>query len=119
MEHRWAAKEAVIKAVKPRKLTLHQIIVFSGNRKIIDNDNETYAVILDRPPPPEPSQETNKQELEGGYPPMKDFDELDGQIVRLSISHDGDYAYAVCMAPTMPEPGDVGGDAAAREDKKL
>ena len=50
---------------------------------------------------------------------MKDFDELDGQIVRLSISHDGDYAYAVCMAPTMPEPGDVGGEAAAREDEKL
>ena len=108
----------MIKAVKPRKLTLHQIIVFSGNRKVIDNDNETYAVILDRPPP-EPSQETNKQELEGGCSLMKDFDELDGQIVRLSISHDGDYAYAVCMAPTMPEPGDVGGEAAAREDEKL
>ena len=50
---------------------------------------------------------------------MKGFDELDGQIVRLSISHDGDYAYAVCMAPTMLEPGDVGGEAAAREDEKL
>lgn len=109
----------MIKAVKPRKLTLHQIIVFSGNRKVIDNDNETYAVILDQPPPLETSRETSEQELEGGCPPMKDFDELDGQIVRLSISHDGDYAYAVCMAPTMLEPGDVGGEVAAKEDEKL
>ena len=109
----------MIKAVKPRKLTLHQIIVFSGNRRVVENDNETYAVILDRPPSPEPPQETNEQELEGGYSPMKGFDELDGQIVRLSISHDGDYAYAVCMAPTMPEPGDVGGESAVREDGNL
>ena len=49
---------------------------------------------------------------------MKDFDELDGQIVRLSISHDGDYAYAVCMAPTMPEPGDVGGGKPLPEKMK-
>jgi len=42
-------------------------------------------------------------------------DDLPGQIAKVSISHDGDYATAVCLAAEEPMPGDVGGEAAARE----
>lgn len=38
----------------------------------------------------------------------------EGQEVQISISHESDYATAVCLAPEMPTPGDVGGEAAAR-----
>lgn len=41
-------------------------------------------------------------------------DERPGQVARISISHDGEYATAVCMAAESPLPGDVGGEAAAR-----
>jgi holo-[acyl-carrier protein] synthase len=40
--------------------------------------------------------------------------DYDGQIVPISISHDGEYATAVCIAPVEPVPGDVGGEAEAR-----
>lgn len=38
-----------------------------------------------------------------------------GQIAKLSISHDGDYAIAMCIASEEPVGGDVGGEAHARE----
>ncbi len=41
--------------------------------------------------------------------------DLSGQIARVSISHDGDYATAVCLAAEEPADGDVGGEVAARE----
>lgn len=47
----------------------------------------------------------------------EDFDadaELDGQLAKISISHDGVYATAVCLAAEEPSLGDVGGEAAAR-----
>lgn len=37
-----------------------------------------------------------------------------GQMAAISISHDSDYATAVCIAPFAPLTGDVGGEAAAR-----
>lgn len=37
-----------------------------------------------------------------------------GQMVAVSISHDSEYATAVCIAPLETMPGDVGGEAAAR-----
>ncbi|KAK5163224.1 uncharacterized protein LTR77_010810 [Saxophila tyrrhenica] len=40
--------------------------------------------------------------------------ELLGTVAKLSISHDGDYATAVCLAAEEPQEGDVGGEAAAR-----
>lgn len=42
------------------------------------------------------------------------YGQLDGQIAKISISHDGDYATAICMAAEETMPGDVGGEAAAR-----
>lgn len=44
-----------------------------------------------------------------------DVSDIEGQVVRLSISHDGDYAMAVALALVEPMQGDVGGEAAARE----
>ena len=38
-----------------------------------------------------------------------------GQIAKISISHDGDYATAVCLAAEEPMQGDVGGEAGARD----
>ena len=43
------------------------------------------------------------------------FDDLSGQVVKVSISHDGEYATAVCLAADEPDDGDVGGEAAARK----
>ena len=40
--------------------------------------------------------------------------DLSGQIAKISISHDGEYATAVCMAAEEPMDGDVGGETAAR-----
>ncbi|RMZ07329.1 hypothetical protein D0860_05152 [Hortaea werneckii] len=42
-------------------------------------------------------------------------DDLSGQIAKISISHDGEYATAVCLAAEEPMDGDIGGEAAARE----
>lgn len=44
-----------------------------------------------------------------------DVSDIEGQVVRLSIAHDGDYATAVALVPTEPMLGDVGGEAAARD----
>lgn len=45
---------------------------------------------------------------------QRDPDDASGQIAKISISHDTDYATAVCMATEDPIPGDVGGEATAR-----
>ncbi|KAK4498865.1 hypothetical protein PRZ48_009375 [Zasmidium cellare] len=42
------------------------------------------------------------------------YGELEGQIAKVSISHDTGYATAVCLAADEPMDGDVGGEAAAR-----
>lgn len=39
---------------------------------------------------------------------------LSGQVAQISISHDFNYATAVCLAAQEPMEGDVGGEAAAR-----
>lgn len=44
-----------------------------------------------------------------------DVKETAGQIAKISISHDGEYATAVCLAAEEPMDGDVGGEATARE----
>ncbi|KAI7209937.1 hypothetical protein KC343_g2176 [Hortaea werneckii] len=68
------------------------------------------------------NESTNEQRREP-YPPYEhDFtsaeaqtDDLSGQIAKISISHDGEYATAVCLAAEEPMEGDVGGEAVARE----
>ena len=48
-------------------------------------------------------------------PSDKRYSDLCGQIARISISHDGEYATAVCLVAEEPIQGDVGGEAAARQ----
>ncbi|KAK3115633.1 hypothetical protein LTR53_004840 [Teratosphaeriaceae sp. CCFEE 6253] len=48
------------------------------------------------------------------HAPVSDNDPS-GQVAKISISHDGEYVTAVCLAAEEPRTGDVGGEAAARE----
>ncbi|TAQ91612.1 hypothetical protein B7494_g122 [Chlorociboria aeruginascens] len=75
---RFAAKEAAIKAYSTRQLTYHDIIIHSLPSK---NGRSQAPVALIKP-------EKGKWK--------------DSQIVPLSISHDGDYATAVCLSATNP-----------------
>ena len=77
---RWAAKEAVVKACSWRRLMFDEIMVLKeeGGKRI-------YGVILD------------EREVMGRY--VEEIQgEPAGQVVQLSISHDGEYATAVCLA---------------------
>lgn len=172
LSYRWAAKEAAIKAVKPRRVTLMEVEIWPSHSK------EPFAVILSKAPPTESAESTETaDELETGRPLQADSDDhtlvfrkinapedpllgdevksvrlksvradedlektrekskqknaimqgadqvlhdllnedCGGQIARLSISHDGDYACAVVIAMSEPASNDVGGEAAARE----
>jgi hypothetical protein len=81
MPTRFAAKEAVIKAHHNRRLTYHSIIIHLGSSKQLEASDRVqgskapYAVVI---------SESGSWE--------------DGQEVKLSISHDGGYATAVCLA---------------------
>ncbi|OQO02573.1 hypothetical protein B0A48_12101 [Cryoendolithus antarcticus] len=127
---RWAAKEAVIKACHWRDLSVQevQIMVSKESRKI-------YGVILDERQETEKlslgtlshvideAVETAKHEGDGAdaygtYPEVVSGKPKAGPgiVVRVSISHDGQYATAVCVAVADEGvAGDVGGEAAARE----
>lgn len=115
---RWAAKEAVIKAVKPRRILLRDVVVLSHPKDPSDpSSGGVYAVVLDKPfdtkPTSEPIPATqhrplkffdkNKDKLQAlqAEDIAKSVQSLEGEVVNLSISHDGDYACAVCIAPTM------------------
>lgn len=55
------------------------------------------------------------KESDGDFVPAEmQNDDLSGQIAKISISHDGEYATAVCLAAEQPAEGDVGGEAVAR-----
>jgi phosphopantetheinyl transferase (holo-ACP synthase) len=92
MPTRFAAKEAVIKAHHNRRLTYHSIAIHNRSSKlrdpsdIVEGSKAPYAVVI---------SESGSWE--------------DGQEVKLSISHDGDYATAVCLAyePNPSEPNKV------------
>jgi holo-[acyl-carrier protein] synthase len=76
MPGRFAAKEAAIKAHHSRRLTFQDISILSTSNPNLDTGSKApVAVVV-------PSN--------GNYE--------DGQEIRVSISHDGDYATAVCMA---------------------
>ncbi|GAB7324967.1 hypothetical protein MBLNU13_g08772t1 [Cladosporium sp. NU13] len=95
---RWAAKEAVVKACSWRRLMFDEIQILrdEGSRRV-------YGVILDRPEVRRAmggegwgrKNETRSEAL--GEDGVEDED-IPGQIVKISISHDGEYATAVCLA---------------------
>ncbi|KAK6437072.1 hypothetical protein LTR95_006738 [Oleoguttula sp. CCFEE 5521] len=127
---RWAAKEAVIKACHWRDLSMQevQILVLKESRKI-------YGVVLDERQDMEKlSLGTLSHIIDEAVETAKNGDEAadadesgstvvsgepkagPGTVVRVSISHDGQYATAVCVAVADEGvAGDVGGEAAARE----
>ncbi|KAK5117919.1 hypothetical protein LTR85_008693 [Meristemomyces frigidus] len=151
---RWAAKEAVIKAVHWRRLSFKHIQILRRNPDHIEG-GPLYALILDQPassrPNPSvkdhaqspagaeqsntehasdseshlghpdvatdwPSAQRPRDPTEDGHTPAElQNDGLPGQTAQISISHDGEYATAVCLAAEEPSAGDVGGEASARE----
>lgn len=164
---RWAAKEAVIKAIRSRDLTLTQVEIHrypaiqAGANSV---RRGVFALILDKPaekPVPnrtrrvdfgKPTDEqdvaqdieksshedlsehssmerlfegfaedgienapaTQNKVTEKGESREVPYEELEGQIAKISISHENDIATAVCIAYEEPLEGDVGGEAAAR-----
>jgi phosphopantetheine--protein transferase-like protein len=81
---RWAAKEAVVKACSWRRLMFDEVMVLKE-----DGGKRVYGVILDE-------REVRKNDESDT---MRQWhEEPAGQVVQLSISHDGEYATAVCLA---------------------
>ncbi|KAF2455097.1 hypothetical protein BDY21DRAFT_79063 [Lineolata rhizophorae] len=113
---RWAAKEAVIKANAPRKLGFHDIVIAKNDFR------EPIAIVLDKPwtrgllcKPVNDIEERDSSHFiqcsdsdrpeSGSENARKNHDRLNleseglhGQIARLSISHDGEYVTAACLA---------------------
>ncbi|XXG98112.1 transcription factor, contains a PHD finger motif [Hypoxylon texense] len=97
MAGRFAAKEAVIKAYSLRKLSFYDIVVTYQNHIPALLENET---------PSDASHEKQEspsqgQPKESAGPPVaiiKGNNTSENTYARLSISHDGDYATAVCLA---------------------
>ena len=83
-----------------------------------------YALILDKPASPHApgaAETGNFERMEssslseaGDEMAEEVSDDISGQIAKVSISHDGEYATAVSMVAEGPIPGDVGGETAAR-----
>ena len=94
------------------------------NAKAPSGDARTARWLRDRMSEPVPPQqdvttlrrEPHQKDTAECNPPSNenDFEELSGQIAQISISHDGAYATAVCLAAHGPIAGDVGGELAAR-----
>lgn len=101
-----AAKEAVIKACTWRRLYLRDVEIVQRSET-----SGVYGIILDSSNNQNGSQPTsNHSDVE-----MTDAAASPGQIVQVSISHEDDFATAVCIAALEPSSNDVGGEAAARE----
>jgi holo-[acyl-carrier protein] synthase len=115
---RFAAKEAVIKAFPARALTFRDIQIRLGPAHG-ERQGEPQALVFDHAyfSGPQPTREDESVEA-GAEHPARDYDlektVFECQTVHISISHDGDYATAVAIAPEEAMPGDVGGEAAAR-----
>lgn len=131
--YRWAAKEAAIKAVKPRKVTHRDVEILQDR-----DTKELYALIQDHSnvlgapyfrikhldlqnnSPAESEEKEPSVPSQGSVPNLESQEQQENpddsaaQVAKISISHDADYATAVCLAAEDPIPGDVGGEAAAR-----
>jgi phosphopantetheinyl transferase (holo-ACP synthase) len=114
---RWAAKEATIKAVQPRRITFQDIVVLK------QESGEPYALVLDTMSKAKQEKIYSEWVEKAGI--GQDMDEkslrdsveaFDGQIARLSISHDNNFVTSVCLALSQPATDDVGGEAQAREE---
>ncbi|ORY65036.1 uncharacterized protein BCR38DRAFT_431693 [Pseudomassariella vexata] len=94
---RFAAKEAAIKAHTSRKLSFHSIEI---RRQALAEPESTMADLRGEDGAASEPQ-TSEQQLSSGPPIAVIRGRKDGdkdQVALLSISHDGDYATAVCLA---------------------
>ena len=104
LSSRWAAKEAVVKACS-RRISFHQIIISAEQNK------QPYGVVLDTVMSRRHRSHEIIRAVSTGSNPMQDGlragrehiatspEDIDGQIVPLTISHDGNYATAVALYP--------------------
>ncbi|KAI4211784.1 MAG: hypothetical protein LQ351_005424 [Letrouitia transgressa] len=123
MKSRWAAKEAAIKAHRHRQLFYSDvsIVVGDGNKPLALIRPATRCVLLDkevakargldefstlpnqRPVANREVQSSEECQNDSKYTERRLIaKEEDYQAAELSISHDGDYAVAVCMALDQP-----------------
>ncbi|KAI0160912.1 hypothetical protein GGR52DRAFT_562140 [Hypoxylon sp. FL1284] len=92
MAGRFAAKEAVIKAYHLRKLSFHDIVVTYQGYLPTASDKETPS------DSPEAGDDSTAQGSGGPPVAIIQSDEAhEKAYARLSISHDGEYAAAVCL----------------------
>lgn len=113
---RWAAKEAAIKAVTWRRLSFHDVVI-----QRVRHEGPLQAVIVDHASTAPPFEASGPRE---GWSPGNDggaarsvehsaaqlvhgsqgdtLTKIEGQVARISISHDGEYATAVCLAAGDP-----------------
>lgn len=111
--YRFAAKEAVIKAVSSRRIFLKDVLVATQG-------SQPYAIVLDESPIlthvqrlylnrncgfslPLSTEIDPDLDLESHPDLDPALDGCKGQVAKLSISHDGDYASAVCLAVEQTE----------------
>jgi holo-[acyl-carrier protein] synthase len=92
---RWAAKEAVVKACSWRRLMFDEIQILKD-----EGGKRVYGVILDRPEVRSAmrGEDWGRKQSEALTGEGGEDEDIPGQIVRISISHDGEYATAVCLA---------------------
>lgn len=114
MRRRWAAKEAAIKAVTWRRLSFHDVIIQQlrrdGPLRLVILDNGACAPRLEASGNLDGGGAGRALESNDGASatqpaadhPGKVAAEPQGQLARISISHDGDYATAVCLAAEEP-----------------
>ncbi|KAL0257159.1 hypothetical protein SLS55_007969 [Diplodia seriata] len=105
---RFAAKEAAIKAIHPRRIFLRDVLVAGQG-------SQPYAIVFDKSPDLTHVQRLYLNQSYGFSLPIRAeidppadlathpdtdpaLDRCEGQVAKLSISHDGDYATAVCLA---------------------
>lgn len=116
-KHRFAAKEATMKAHHSRRLTYHSILILKPEPQPgVEGSVAPVAIVMDE------SERRTRSRLASGSGSGLGGDGVDGQAgvgkgdeggegergidgeevrgkeVRISISHDGDYATAVCLA---------------------
>ncbi|KAI6086241.1 hypothetical protein F4821DRAFT_130939 [Hypoxylon rubiginosum] len=97
MAGRFAAKEAVVKAYSFRKLTFHDIVVTYEGHLSTPSENETLN--SSRTEQESTSQDPPNEKPRQGPPVaiIKGDGVHENVYARLSISHDGEYATAMCL----------------------
>ncbi|RDW80567.1 hypothetical protein BP5796_05265 [Coleophoma crateriformis] len=105
LRFRFAAKEAAIKAYRSRRLTYRDVSILRYDPSITTRPTSTASIA---------PIALIKNEHAG----TEEDAWLDAQQVPVSISHDGDFATAVCMASEQPL-GDIRGQAEEEEGHKV